>query len=745
MKTTVSQDDLLRIVYGDHDDPFSVLGYHQLEQPAHTVYTIRVFVPDAISVIIYAQDREPIQAKKCHPAGFFEAILEREMMSFPYLLDVTLEDGQVIRMHDAYCFWSIMSPYDIHLIGEGTQQHVFEKLGAHPMTINDVSGVYFAVWAPDARRVSVTGDFNRWNGRQNPMRKLKPAGIWELFIPDIGFGDRYKYEVVFQTKHILMKTDPYAFASELRPRCASIVTDLESYQWGDADWMTARRKKKHLELPLSIYEVHLGSWQQDPDTSKEIRFLNYRELAEKLVAYVLDMGYTHLEILPISEHLLDASWGYQVTGFYSPTSRYGSPDDFKYFVDYCHQHGIGVFMDWVPGHFPRDYTALARYDGTALYEHLDPRRGFHPQWGTYIFNFSRNEVRNFLIGSALFWLQYYHLDGLRVDAVASMLNLNFGRKEGEWLPNEYGGIENLEAVKFLQELNDRVHEQFPDVLMMAEESSSWPLTTGPTYRGGLGFDMKWNMGWMNDSLKYMSADPIYRKFQHSVLTWSIFYAFSENFILPLSHDEVVHLKKSILGKMPGDEWKKMANVRLFYGYQYGHPGKKLLFMGGEFGQWREWTELMSLQWEVLQNPLHQKLQTYVRDLNKLYRQEPCLYEIDGHSDGFLWIDFADADRSVIAFMRKGKKKDDELIWIFNFTPIPRPDYRIGVPKPGYYKEIFNSDLEKYGGSNVGNFESVAAVKGSWQIFEYSCPVSLPPLGVIVFRWSGSEEKNTAAT
>lgn len=739
MQGTISNEEILGIVFGEHKDPFSVLGYHEFTDDEKIIYVIRVFIPDAIGIIINIPETNSVQAMQIHPAGFFEARLNTPLKRMDYQLEVLFDDGSIQTMFDPYSFGTLMSSFDVHLIGEGTEEKLYLKLGAHIKKVGDFEGVYFSVWAPNAKRVSVAGDFNGWNGRQHPMRKLFPSGIWELFIPGLKVGTHYKYEIVFPTGHILMKADPMAFQSELRPRCASIVTDLFSYNWKDNQWLTKRSNKNHFESPLSIYEVHLGSWKQLPpsadnkEADEEIPFLNYRDLAKQLVAYIKKLGYTHIELMPVMEHLLDASWGYQVTGFYAPTSRYGTPDDFKFFVDYCHQNDIGVIMDWVPAHFPKDYTALARFDGTALYEHLDPRKGFHPHWGTYIFNYERNEVRNFLVNSALFWLDQYHLDGLRVDAVASMLYLDYGREDGNWLPNKYGGRENIDAIEFLQELNIRVHEQQPGVMMIAEESTSWPLVSKPVYLGGLGFDFKWNMGWMNDFLKYMSADPIFRKFQQTTLTWSLFYAFSENFILPLSHDEVVHLKRSLLDKMPGDYWKKMANLRLCYGMHFGHPGKKLLFMGGEIGQWREWTETRGLDWNVLEKPIHKQLQHFVASLNELYVNNPALWEIDFDNRGFQWIDFADADLSIISFIRKAKKDEDELIWIFNFTPVPHADYRFGLPHSGEYEEIFNSDESRFGGSNITNSKPLKTENISWHGFDQSHTINLPPLAFIVLK------------
>ena len=624
-----------------------------------------------------------------------------------------------------------VTEYDLHLLAEGTHHHAYEVLGAHLMTVAGEPGVRFAVWAPNAGRVSVIGDFNAWDGRAHPMHP-HPSGVWELFIAGLGAGATYKFEVSNAALSASAdKSDPYGFYAELRPSNASVVADLAAYAWQDPDWMYARAGRKPLAEPMAIYEVHLGSWRRV--SGEKDRWLTYRELAPALVAYMQQMGFTHLELLPVNEHPYDGSWGYQPVGYYAPTSRFGAPADFMYFVDYCHQHGIGVFLDWVPAHFPKDAHGLNYFDGTHLYEHADPRRGEHQDWGTLIFDYGRNEVRNFLLSNALFWLDKYHIDGLRVDAVASMLYLDYSRKPGEWLPNQYGGRENLEAIDFLKRFNDLAHAERPGVLTMAEESTAWPMVTRPTHLGGLGFDLKWNMGWMHDSLKYIAMDPLFRRNNHGLITFSLMYAFSENFILPLSHDEVVHLKKSLLDKMPGDEWKKFANLRLYLGYMVAHPGKKLLFMGLEFGQWREWSEARSLDWDLLEKERHRKLQSYVADLYHLYQRARALYEVDFSWEGFAWIDPQDVDQSVVSFVRRAADASDFLVVICNFTPVPRHDYRVGVPALGDYAELLNSDAEIYGGSGLGNPGELKAEAAPWHSQLNSLVVTLPPLSTLILR------------
>lgn len=627
---------------------------------------------------------------------------------------------------------TILSDFDQYLIGEGSHERTYEKMGAHLVEMNGEKGVHFAVWAPNAREVYLMGDFNGWHGASHPLASSN-SGIWTLFVPGLEEFTVYKYRVVSQTGESFEKADPYGFAMELRPNTASVVADLDRYQWSDADWVKRRTSQQGLDRPISIYEVHLSSWRRVPDEKWGSRYLSYRELADQLIPYAVEMGYTHLELLPITEYPFDASWGYQVLGFYAPTSRFGTPEELMYFIDQCHQHGLAVILDWVPAHFPKDGAGLNFFDGTHLYAHTDPRQGEHQDWGTMIFNYGRNEVRAFLISNALFWIDKYHFDGLRVDAVASMLYLDYSRQEGQWLPNRYGGRENLEAISFLRKMNEVVHGVFPGVLTMAEESTSWPMVSRPTYTGGLGFSLKWNMGWMHDTLGYMSKDPIHRKYHQNDMTFGLLYAFNENFILPLSHDEVVHGKGSLLNKMAGDEWQKFANLRAYYGFMWGHPGKKLMFMGCEFGQWQEWNFDTGLEWAALQAPNHLGLQRTVQDLNKLYQNEPALHENDFTESGFRWIDANDTDNSVLSFMRKAVSSDEFLIIVSNFTPVPWHGYRIGVPEPGYYQEIFNSDSDYYWGGNVGNNGGQATEPISVHGHPQSLSLVLPPLATVMFK------------
>ena len=624
-----------------------------------------------------------------------------------------------------------LTDYDLHLLAEGTHYRNYEKLGAHLTSLNGEPGTRLAVWAPNAEGVSVIGDFNGWNPETHPM-KPSEAGVWECFIAGVGQGALYKYHIASRVDgYRVDKADPYAFASEIRPQTASKVWDLSGYGWGDADWMADRGRHNAHDAPISVYEVHLGSWRRV--TEEGNRWLRYREMAPLLAGYVNEMGFTHVELMPVSEHPFDGSWGYQPVGYFAPTSRFGTPQDFMYLVDTLHQHGIGVIIDWVPAHFPNDGHGLGFFDGTHLYEHADPRQGQHPEWGTLIFNYGRSEVRNFLIGNALFWLDKYHIDGLRVDAVASMLYLDYGRKDGEWLPNRHGGRENIEAIDFLRKFNERVYVEYTDAMTIAEESTAWGMVSGPTHVGGLGFGFKWNMGWMNDMLQYMSHDPVHRAHHHSKITFSMIYAFSENFVLPFSHDEVVHGKNSMIGKMPGDDWQKFANLRLLYGFMFGHSGKKLLFMGNEFGQRAEWDHDHSLEWHVLEEPLHQGLQHWVRDLNRFYRDEPALYEVDFEHEGFSWIDCNDAQSSVVSFLRRARDLGNELLFVCNFTPVPRYYYQIGAPAGGYWQEVLNSDSVHYGGSDQGNQGSVKATSAPKHGQQYSLHLTLPPLAVVVLR------------
>jgi len=633
---------------------------------------------------------------------------------------------------------SIFSDFDLYLFGQGKHRRIYEKMGAHPCIVDGVAGVNFALWAPNARTVSVIGDFNGWQHGAHPMHlRHIDLGVWERFIPGIQVGALYKYAVYSRyNNYVAEKSDPYGFAAELRPKTASIVADIHQHQWQDEAWMQERTQRQQLSSPISIYEVHLGSWRRVIEESGENRIMTYRELAHALAPYVKELGFTHIELLPITEYPYDGSWGYQVTGYFAPTSRYGSPEDFQYFVDFLHQQGIGVLLDWVPAHFPKDEYALGYFDGTHLYEYADPRKGEHKEWGTYVFDYGRPEVRNFLIASALFWLREYHIEGLRVDAVASMLYLDYSRKAGEWVPNRYGGREHLEAIDFLRQFNEAVYAEQPGTLTIAEESTAWPMVTRPTYTGGLGFSMKWNMGWMHDILDYMSLDPVYRRYHHNNITFSLMYAYNENFALPLSHDEVVHGKGSLLGKMSGDVWQKFANLRALYGFMWGHPGKKLLFMGGEFGQWREWNFAQSLDWHLLQPPSdarHARLRDYLSDLNQLYQEEPALSLLDYDPAGFSWIDVHDPDNSVASFMCKSKKKHETLVFVCNFTPVPRYGYRVGVPYAGEYYEVINSDATRYGGSGIENKQHMPSAPIYWQNCPHSLLLTLPPLATVILK------------
>jgi len=626
---------------------------------------------------------------------------------------------------------SAISEFDLYLLAEGTHYRAYEKLGAHLTGKDGKRGVQFAVWAPNAKRVSIIGDFNNWNPNAAIMSS-STAGIWEGFVPDIGQGASYKYHIESRYRDYKVdKADPYGFASEIRPETASRVWNLDNYSWHDESWMKNRTNTNSLGSPLSFYEVHLGSWKRALEEGN--RWLTYRELAPLLADYVHDAGFTHIEFLPVMEHPFDGSWGYETLGYFAPTSRFGTPDDFMYLVDYLHQRGIGVVLDWVPAHFPKDEAGLGYFDGSHLYEHEDPRQGEHPDWNTFVFNYGRNEVQNFLISNALFWMDKYHVDGLRVDAVASMLYLDYGRREGQWIPNRFGGKENLDAVHFLRTLNEHIYGAYPDTMMIAEESTSWPQVSRPIYLGGLGFGLKWNMGWMHDVLNYTSQDPVFRTYHHNEITFSLVYAFAENFVLPFSHDEVVYGKGSMIRKMPGDDWQKFANLRLLYGFMFGHPGKKLLFMGDEFGQWAEWNHDASLEWNLLEHPSHAGLKRWVRDLNTLYRGEPLLHTMDFNSAGFEWVDCKDFQRSIISFLRRGQNPSDQLLFVCNFTPVVRQNYRVGVPLEGHWKEILNSDAPLYGGSGQGNFGGLSTVPLPIHDRPFSLNMTLPPLGIVIFR------------
>jgi len=730
---TISIEEINRVIYADHYDPFKVLGAHKLRDGNRDVIVIRAFQPDAKEMYVVSSGNrvEEYPMNKIAEPGFFEVVIEKQTEIFPYKLRKILYDLQSYEFYDSYSFLPMISDFDLYLFNAGDNHKIYEKLGAHYAELNGISGVSFAVWAPNARSVCVIGSFNNWDGRFHQMRVLGSSGVWEIFVPGVKEGELYKFRIKTQWGNVIDKSDPYGTQFELRPKTASVINFLGGYKWNDEQWLKKRAQSDHLGEPIAIYEVHLGSWARVPEENN--RWLTYREIAEKLVAYVKEQGYTHIELLPVMEHPYDGSWGYQVTGYFAPTSRYGTPQDFMYFVDYCHQHNIGVILDWVPAHFPKDQFALADFDGTHLYEHADPRKGEHQDWGTYIFNYGRNEVRNFLISNALFWFDKYHVDGLRLDAVASMLYLDYSRKEGEWIPNVFGGRENLEAIAFLKDMNQLVHRYYPGVLTIAEESTAWPGVTAPVEYGGLGFSLKWNMGWMHDMLEYFSKDPIYRAYHHNNLTFALLYAFTERFILPLSHDEVVHGKASLLHKMPGDDWQKFANLRLLFGLMYGFPGKKMVFMGGDFAQRNEWYYDTSLDWHLTQYEPHRGIQRWIRDLNRVYQRESALHQVDFHYTGFEWIDFHDRASSVISFLRKSYDGKDKVIVVCNFTPVPRHNYRIGVPEQGQYKEILNSDSSYYGGSNVGNLGLINAEFIQHNYRPYSLNLTLPPLAVIFLK------------
>jgi 1,4-alpha-glucan branching enzyme len=719
------------IVRAEHSDPFRVLGIHLVDLEGTKAIAVRAFLPEAKTAWVLPLERDaraqPMQ--KLHPHGFFQTLFPGRSEPFPYRLRLSDHQGHTWEVEDPYRFPPLLTDFDLHLIAEGTHSRAYEKLGAHLRDINGVRGVNFAVWAPNAKRVSVVGPFNHWDGRRHPACVRGSSGVWELFVPGLGEGQRYQYEIKSRFHDaLLVKADPYSFSCEQSPKTASLVCDLGGYQWNDAQWMRERGRRNSLDAPLAIYEVHLGSWMRVPEERR--RFLTYRELAPSLAEYVRRLGFTHVEFLPVMEHPFYGSWGYQLTGYFAPTSRYGTPHDFKYLVDYLHQQGIGVILDWVPSHFPTDPHGLGFFDGTHLYEHADPQKGLHPDWNSFIFNYDRNEVRTFLLSSAHFWLDCYHADGLRVDAVASMLYLDYSRKEGEWVPNEYGGRENLQAIAFLRHLNGTVYANHPDVQTIAEESTAWPMVSRPTDVGGLGFGLKWDMGWMHDTLEYMSQDPLFRNYHHQKLTFRLLYAFTENFLLPLSHDEVVHGKGSLLAKMPGEPWQKLANLRLLLAYMYAHPGKKLIFMGTEFGQWREWNHEESLDWHLTKEAPHQGVQKLVADLNHLYITEISLHALDLDPRGFEWIDAQDSENSVISFLRKGRDPGEFFVFAFNFTPVPRQAYRIGLNQLGPYREVLNTDSAIYGGSDVGNFGRISAEPIPWHGRPFSASLTIPPLGAI---------------
>ena len=713
------------LVQGIHNNPHHILGMHECIDDLY----INAYLPGAKVVnAIEVSTRKKYTLVSERVPGFFSVVI-KDKKPFEYKLNVRFDNGDEVTYFDPYVFEPVIDPIDISLFNEGKHYSIYEKMGAHPMTVDGVEGVLFAVWAPNADRVSVVGNFNNWDGRRHPMRKLDYSGIFELFIPGKLVGEIYKYEIKAKSGQVFMKSDPYAFSSEVRPANASRIVDI-SYKWKDAAWMEKREDKKTDEQPMAIYEMHLGSWKRPTDGRE---FYNYRDIASLLADYLLMMNYNYVELMPIMEHPYDPSWGYQVTGYYAPTSRYGSPADFMYFVDYLHSKGIGVILDWVPAHFPKDEHGLGRFDGTALYEHEDPKRGEHPHWGTYIYNYGRNEVRNFLVANALYWAEKYHIDGIRIDAVASMLYLDYGRGDGEWLPNIYGGNENLEAIDFIKELNSKMHELHKGVIMIAEESTAWPMMTHPVEAGGLGFDYKWNMGWMNDFLNYMKLDPLYRKYHHNDLTFSMVYAYSEKFILVLSHDEVVHEKGSMIAKMPGGYEDKFSNLRVAYGYMMTHPGKKLLFMGQEIAQFTEFNENAEVDWSLFEFDAHVFMQGYVKELNELYKTEPALYELDSSPEGFTWINCNSANTSLLSYVRKGKKESDTLLIICNFTPMEHKAYKLATPSGGRWQEIFSSDNSRYGGEGRNNKTVKQAKKAECDGQEHYISVTVPPLSISVFK------------
>ena len=729
MLTTTKLYDIFHIVNGEHSDPHTVLGMHEMEEDGRKAVVVRAFLPHAagITVIDYANKRKKYPMERLHADGFFEVTIADREEWFRYQLEYTDADGNTWRSYDPYSFSPTLSEFDRHLFGAGTHYEIYEKMGGRLMTHEGARGAAFSVWAPNAKAVSVIGDFNNWDARRSPMRRLGESGIWELFLPAAAEGDKYKFHVTQCDGRVVDKTDPYGVYAEVRPNNASVLYPLKRYKWKDRRWMTARRKYDFRAAPMNIYEVHLGSWKR----AEGNRFLSYTELAEQLIPYVKEMGYTHIEMLPVEEHPFDGSWGYQVTGYYAPTSRYGSPDEFKQFVDACHQNGISVILDWVPAHFPKDDFALARFDGTALYEHQDPRLGEHIQWGTYIFNYGRKEVANFLLANALYWMDIFHIDGLRVDAVASLLRLDFCKEEGQWLPNVYGGSENLEAIEFLKHMNSVIAEREPGALMIAEDSTAWPGVTKKVDEGGLGFSLKWNMGWMNDFLSYIKLDPIYRKYHQNKLTFGMAYHYAENFVLVLSHDEVVHTKSSMIGKMPGDVWQSFANLRLSYGFMMGHPGKKLLFMGGEFAQYSEWSEARSLDWHLLQYADHQEMQAYVKELNHLYAEESAFWAEDFDPNGFQWIECDDAESSIVSFVRRSQEK--ELVFLCNFTPVVHRGFSLGVPQEGVYHERLNSDAARFGGSDVINAVPLQSKAEPAGRCPFRVELDVPPLGMVILE------------
>ena len=719
---SVTTSELDAVVRREHTNPHSVLGPH----PTGKGLVVRVYRPGAVGVSVRLDDGRIGDLEQIHPGGVFGGLIPEAKLPLRYQLEVDYGESGSFAVDDPYAYPPTLGELDLHLIGEGRHEELYDRLGSHVRTHEGTRGTAFAVWAPAAKAISVVGDFNSWDGRLHAMRSLGSNGIWELFLPGVEPGACYKYELLNAEGELTLKADPYAQQTEVPPKTASVVFEPH-YQWSkdDTAWLARRRENNSLCDPVSVYEVHLGSWRRG--SLEDNRPLSYVELADELAAYVKDMGFTHIELLPVMAHPFTGSWGYQVTGYFAPTPSYGSPDDLRRFMDRMHEHGIGVILDWVPAHFPRDAFALARFDGTALYEHADPRRGEHPDWGTLVFNYGRHEVRNFLISNALFWIREYHVDGIRVDAVASMLYLDYSRKEGEWIPNQFGGREDLDAVAFLKELNEVLYGREPGIVSAAEESTSWPGVSRPTYLGGLGFGFKWNMGWMHDTLEYFQQDPIYRRYHHHELTFSLLYAFSENFILPLSHDEVVHGKGSLYEKMVGDRWQKFANLRALYAHMWAHPGKKLLFMGNELAQEREWSHERSLDWHLLEQPEHAGIQALVRDLNHIYRGEPALWEVDSDPAGFYWLEPNDSDNNVIAYARVSRGGERVLVFVANLSPVPRPAYRLGLPRSGRWREAINTDSSYYGGGDIGNYGGVEAEPIPWHGQQFSAEVTLPPL------------------
>ncbi len=757
MTSKISLEQVNQIVNNLHHNPFEILGCHQISKTFGSIkWIIRAYIPDATNIsVVLPKKKRSFPMHSLHHPHFFECEVKESEIK-PYQLEIT-KAGQKTIIYDSYQFTEdYITDYDIYLFGQGDHHYIYDKLGAHVTEQSGIKGVRFAVWAPNARNVSLIGDFNEWDGRQHQMRQRQDM-IWELFIPELGFGTHYKYEIKNPEGHIYPKSDPFGFTQEIRPQTASIVADLDSYQWQDEPWLKQREQTDILTQPITIYEVHLGSWLhtsiEEPlkqyDKGAQIvvaseykpsaRYLTYYELAERLIPYVKELGFTHVELLPIAEHPFDGSWGYQVTGYYAPTSRYGTPEDLMYFIDQCHQNDLGVILDWVPGHFPKDAHGLAYFDGTYLFEHADPRQGEHKGWGTLVFDYGRNEVCNFLVSNALFWFDKYHIDGIRVDAVASMLYLDYDREDGEWIPNELGGRENIEAVAFLRKVNQILFKKYQGILSIAEESTSWAMVSRPADEGGLGFNLKWNMGWMHDILDYFAMDAWFRQFHQNNITFSMWYHHCENFVLAFSHDEVVHGKRSMISKMPGDEWQKFANLRSLFTYMYAHPGKKTLFMSMEFAQWGEWNVASDLEWHLLQYGKHKQLKQFFIDLNTIYKSEPALYENDFDEEGFQWIDCSDSRHSVAVFIRRGTISGDFVIVVCNFTPQPHSHYRIGVPEAGFYSEIFNSDSRDYGGSNMGNLGGKYTDQWFFHNYNNSIDLCLPPLGVLMLKLDNSEE------